>query len=295
VKLWERVVHWYDTSETLLARWVRAGREALLGEMPALAGGVALFAMFAVVPAIAAVVAIYSVVSDPVEIERHLRGLETVLPANVVNFLSEQLERQTQRSNRDLGFAVGISIVAAVFSARGAARAMLDALNRAYRVRDIRSWAHKTAVTFAMAMATILGVMLMFSVVVALPAMAAVLGFDEDYGLVRWVRWPALMTVLFMSLMLMYRYGPSPRPLGNVRHLAPGALIATLLQLFLSWALSVWVDRATSYNLWYGAFGSVVVVMLWFYLSTIAIVLGGFVNAELERHAGAPAPDRSMY
>jgi uncharacterized BrkB/YihY/UPF0761 family membrane protein len=35
--------------------------------------------------------------------------------------------------------------------------------------------------------------------------------------------------------------------------------------------------------------------MLWFYLSVISIVLGGFVNAELERHAGAPAPDRSMY
>ena len=45
----------------------------------------------------------------------------------------------------------------------------------------------------------------------------------------------------------------------------------------------------------YGTFGSVVVVMLWFYLSVISLVLGGFVNAELERHAGAPAPDRSMY
>jgi uncharacterized BrkB/YihY/UPF0761 family membrane protein len=39
----------------------------------------------------------------------------------------------------------------------------------------------------------------------------------------------------------------------------------------------------------------VIVVLLWFYLSVIALVFGGFVNAELERHAGAPAPDRSMY
>jgi membrane protein len=57
----------------------------------------------------------------------------------------------------------------------------------------------------------------------------------------------------------------------------------------------VWVDRVTDYNVWYGAFGTTVVVLLWFYLSTIAIVIGGFVNAELERHAGAPEPDRSMY
>ena len=55
------------------------------------------------------------------------------------------------------------------------------------------------------------------------------------------------------------------------------------------------MERVSHYELFYGAFGSVVVVLLWFYLSTIALVLGGFVNAELERHAGAPAPDRSMY
>jgi membrane protein len=95
--------------------------------------------------------------------------------------------------------------------------------------------------------------------------------------------------------MLLYRYGPSPRPLGNVRHLWPGALISTVLQVGMSWGLSVWVDRVANYNLWYGTFGSFFVVMLWFYLSTIAILLGGFVNAELERAAGAPQPDRSMY
>jgi membrane protein len=294
VRFWRRWVEWYHSSESIPATWLRAGREALLGEMPPLAGGTALFALFALVPTIAAVVAIYSLVADPVEIERHLRGLETVLPQNVVGFLSEHLERQTRRSDSDLGFAVVLSIGAAVFSARGAARAMLDALNRAYRVREVRTWAHKTAVTIAMAIATLLGVMLMFSVVVALPAVFAVFGFD-DYGIVRWLRWPVLMTVLFLSMMLLYRYGPSPRPLGNVRHLWPGAAISTLLTVLLSLALSVWVDRIASYNLWYGAFGSVVVMMLWVYLSTIAIVLGGFVNAELERHAGAPAPDRSMY
>ncbi|HEY5936252.1 MAG TPA: YhjD/YihY/BrkB family envelope integrity protein, partial [Kofleriaceae bacterium] len=79
------------------------------------------------------------------------------------------------------------------------------------------------------------------------------------------------------------------------QHLWPGALIGTVLLVLVSVGLSQWVDRVATYNLWYGTFGSVVVVMLWFYLSTIALVLGGFVNAELERHAGAPAPDRSMY
>jgi membrane protein len=79
------------------------------------------------------------------------------------------------------------------------------------------------------------------------------------------------------------------------RQLWPGALTATLLLVLVSWGLSQWVERVSHYELFYGAFGSIVVVLLWFYLSTIALVLGGFLNAELERHAGAPAPDRSMY
>jgi membrane protein len=293
VKLWDRWWTWFDSSESTLARWLRAGRHALLGEMPALAAGVALFAIFAVVPTLAAAVAIYSLVSDPFEIQQHLRGLETVLPPNVIVFLDDQLERQTHRSNRDISFALVVSIGGALFSARSAARAMLDALNRAYRVRERREWLHKTLVTIAIAGSTLVGLMLMFVVVVALPAMFAIFGF-EDYGVVHWLRWPALMAVLFSALVGLYRFGPSPRQL-EVRQLWPGALISTVLLLLMSWVLSVWVDRVANYNLWYGTFGSVIVVMLWFYLSTIAIVLGGFVNAELERHAGAPEPDRSMY
>ncbi|MBA2544709.1 MAG: YihY/virulence factor BrkB family protein [Deltaproteobacteria bacterium] len=295
MKLWHRLHDWHHTGESMLARWLRAGREALLGEMPALAGGTALFAIFAVVPTLAAAVAVYGVVADPIEIQQHLRGLEAVLPPNVVGFLSDQLERQAQRSNRDLGFALVVSVVVAVFSARGAARAMLDALNRAYRVREQRPWFQKTLVTIAIAGGTLVGLMLMFTVVVALPAVSSLMGFDGDYGIVRWLRWPALMAVLFSSLAMLYRFGPSPRPLADVRHLWPGALLGTVLLVVVSWALSVWVDRVADYNLWYGAFGTTVVVMLWFYLSTIAIVIGGFVNAELERHSGAPAPDRSMY
>lgn len=295
MRFWRRWQAWFDSSESIVAHWLRAAREALLGEMPILAGGTALFAIFAVVPTLAAAVAIYSVVADPAEIQSHLSGLETVLPPNVVTFIREQLERQAQRSSRELGLALAFSVLVAVFSARGAARAMIDSLNRAYRVRERRRPVHKLLITIAMAGGTLVGLMLMLVVVVALPALIAVLGL-EGWEFVRWLRWPALMGSVFVSLLALYRFAPSPRQLGDGRRrLWPGALISTVLLVVTSWALTQWVERVADYNLWYGTFGSVVVVMLWFYLSTIAIVLGGFVNAELERHSGAPAPDRSMY
>jgi membrane protein len=286
-------VAWIESSEAVVARWLRAARDALLGEMPVLAGGTALFAILATVPALAAVVGVYGLIADPHAIERHLRGLTAVLPPEVVKFVGDQLEQQATRSSGELRIAVVTSFVVAVYSARGAANALIAALNRAYRVRDCRRAVHKIVLSVAMAAVTLVGLMLMFGVVVALPGIVALLHL-HGYGLVRWLRWPSLMAILYGTLVLLYRYGPSPRPMTE-RHLWPGALTATLLLMLVSWGLSQWVERVSHYELFYGAFGSIVVVLLWFYLSTIALVLGGFLNAELERHAGAPAPDRSMY
>lgn len=293
IKLVRQLSHWVDTSDAIMAHWLRAAREALLGEMPILAGGTALFAMIAVVPTLAAAVSLYSVVADPAQVERQLLGLTAVLPPDVVGFLTDQLQQQAKRSNGELGVALAISTFLAILSARSAARALIDTLNRAYRVRERRKPGHKLLVTIAMAGGTLVGVALMFGVVVALPAIFALLAID-DYAVIHWLRWPALMAVIFVTLLALYRFAPSPRPMTE-RHLWPGAGISTLLLVVVSVGLSQWVTRVAAYNVVYGTFGSIVVVMLWFYLSTIAIVLGGFVNAELERHAGAPAPDRSMY
>lgn len=294
VKFLHRWKSWVDTSDAIVAHWLRAAREALLGEMPILAAGTALFAIISTLPLLAAVVSIYGVVADPVRIQSHLGGLATVLPPGVIEFLREQLQRQAQRSHGTIGIALAFSVIVAVFSSRGAARALIDSLNRAYRVRERRGKLHKFALTLLMGAGTMVGLLVVFVVVVALPGIFAVAGMN-GYAVAEWVRWPILMAVLFGTLLALYRYAPSPRPLGTERHLWPGALLGTVVLVAVSLGLSQWVTKVASYDVIYGTFGSVVVVLLWFYLSVIALVLGGFVNAELERHAGAPAPDRSMY
>jgi membrane protein len=293
-KLLIRWRDWWQTSDTWPARWLRAAHSALLGEMPALAAGTALFAILATVPTITAVVAIYGLVADPHQIHVHLKGLETVLPQEVVDFLGDQLERQAKRSSGELGIQLATSIVLAMYSARGSAQALLDALNRAYRVREVRGSLARIGIALAIAASTLIGLLVVLTIAVALPGFVAMLPWHVD-PIVGWLRWPALLAIVFAALSALYRFGPSPRPLGPTRHIWPGAAIATALLVIVSWGLSEWVERVARYALFYGAFGSVIVVVLWFYLSTIALVLGGFVNAELERGSGAPAPDRSMY
>ncbi|HTR50730.1 MAG TPA: YihY/virulence factor BrkB family protein [Kofleriaceae bacterium] len=285
---------WWRTSESSLARWLRAAHDALLGEMPILAAGTALYAIIAAVPTLAAVVAVLGLVTDPHQIHDHLNGLQTVLPQEVVDFLADQLERQSSRSSGELGLQLATSLVLALISARSSARALVDALNRAYRVREVRGVLHRLWLTFALAAGTLVALTVLFAVVVALPGIVAMVGL-KGYGIVRWLRWPVLLALTFATLLALYRVAPSPRPLGSGRRIWPGAAIATVLLVLVSWMLSEWVERVANYEVFYGAFGSIVVVVLWFYLATIALVAGGFVNAEIEREAGAPAPDRSMY
>jgi len=263
------------------------------------------------VPTLAAAVAIYGLVADPFQIHDQLGGLRRVLPVGVFDFIADQLQRQAKRSNGELGLQLGVSVFIALFSARGSARALIDALNRAYRVRELRSAFQRIGLAFSMALATLVGLMLMFAVLVVLPAIVGILNTDWIW-IALWLRWPALLAIVFFSLLLLYRYGPSPRPLGPrettdaggaihlphrpVRHIClPGAAIATVLLLLVSWGLSLWVDNIAHTELVYGAFGSAIVTILWFYVSTLALMIGGFVNAELERHAGAPQPDRDYY
>jgi membrane protein len=311
VKLVRQWSHWWRTSETVLARWLRAAHSALLGEMPILAAGTALFAILAIVPTLAAAVAIFGLVADPLKINTELPSLQHVLPVEVVGFIGDQLQRQASRSNGELGLQLVVSVALALFSSRASARALIDALNRAYRVRELRKPLVKLGLSLSMALATLVGLMVMFAVLVVLPAIAGVINHDWiPYALL--LRWPALLAIVFGTLTALYRYAPSPRPLGphkvtdaggpiNLPHrpvghvCVPGAMVSTCLLLVVSWALSVWVDKISSAELIYGAFGSVVVTLLWFYLSTMTLVFGGFVNAELERHRGAPEPERSMY
>lgn len=291
--IWRRWLAWSTTSESVSARWLRAAHDALFGEMPVLAAGTALFAIIAIVPTLAAVVSIYSIAADAAEIETHLRSLETVLPHDVVDFVGGQLLRQAGRSTGTLGIQVGVSIAVATLSARTSARALIDALNRAYRVREVRGILHRLGLSVAMALAALIGLMVLFTAVVALPGIVAAAGLS-GYHAVRILRWPSLLAIVFCTLGLMYRFAPSPRPPGTVRHMWPGAGVATVALIAVSWGLSLWVDYAANFEAFYGAFGSVIVIVLWFYFSTLALVLGGFVNAELERHVGAQGPESPL-
>lgn len=275
--------------------WVIAAKSALLGQTPVLAAGTALFAILATIPTMAAVVSLYGLIADPHEIQSHLAGLERVLPNAVVGFLAEQLKRQADRSSGELGLALAGSTLVALFSARGAIDALMTSLNQAYRVRDRRPMMQRFAITLFFATTTMLGMMVFAVVLVALPALRAVLPKNHVFNeLTLTIRWPLLFISVLIGQVVLYRLLPAPRQ-GKAHVIWPGAIAGTVMWLVVSWLLSLWVDQVANYQLFYGSFGTVVVVLLWFYFSIISINVGGFLNAELERRQGNPQPSQSFF
>jgi len=267
---------------------VRTAHRVLRGDLSVMSAGVALYALLAALPALTAIVSIYSLVANPVDIEPQLSGLVGVLPRPVVGFLVAQLEREASRPHDQLGLALGGSLALALWSARAAAAATVDAVHHAYGCPETRNFSRRFMFRISMALATIIGLLVTAAIVVALPAVVALIGLGETA--IDWVglaRWPVLLVVYTGSMAALYRLAPSPRPMTR-RRLAPGALAATVLWLAGSYGLSTYVQRINDYENVYGAFGGVVVVILWFYVSALSVLLGGVLNAELER-AAAPA------
>jgi len=264
---------------------VRTAARVAGGELSVLAAGIALFGLLGTVPTLAAIVSIYSLVANPSDIEPQLASLAGVLPREVVAFLIDQLEREAARPQGQVGIALATSLFLALWSARAAVSAAIDALHHAYRVPEDRGFTHRVALRFGMALGGLVGLLVTAVVVVALPAVVALLG--ATINTIDWVavmRWPVLLVVYNGAMMALYHLAPSPRDVARHRVL-PGAVAATSLWLFGSFGLSVYVSRIANYENVYGAFGGVVVVILWFYISAISIVLGGVLNAELERTA----------
>lgn len=109
------------------------------------------------------------------------------------------------------------------------------------------------------------------------------------------LRWALLVAVVIVALAVVYRIAPD-RDAPRFRWVSPGAVVATVLWVAGSVAFSLYVNNFGSYNATYGALASVVVLMLWLYLTAYIVLLGAEINAESERQTrrdttrGAPQP-----
>jgi membrane protein len=160
---------------------------------------------------------------------------------------------------------------------------IMTATNIAYAEVEKRGFVKQTLLSLLFTLAAIVGFLLMLAIGVAVPISLKVLGTSPW---VQWsvggLRWLMLWGFAVAGLGLLYRYAPS-RHRARWRWVTWGSAIAATGWIILSVGFAFYVGSFATYGKTYGALGSVIALLMWFYLSSFVIIVGAEINAEMER------------
>ena len=257
-----------------------------------MAGGVAFYGLLSLAPGFTALVALYGLMFDPSQVQAQIATMEGIIPEEARRLIADQLTTIVQGSSSSLGIGFVVSLALAIWSANSGTSALMQALNVAYGEREKRSVLRYYGTALLLTAAVVLFGILSLTLVAIIPAVVGLLPLG-DFGkeLVGWIRWP-LLTILFAAgLSVVYRYAPS-RNQPRWSWVSPGAVVATILWIIGSVLFSLYVEKFATYNRTYGSLGAVVVLLMWFWLSAYAILLGAELNAEMELQTERDTTDR---
>jgi membrane protein len=260
----------------------RTYREITSDRISLVAAGCAFYATLALFPAITMLISIYGLAFDPTTVEPQLQVIREFLPPAAFTLIADRVHTLVSRGNATLGFSLLISTAVALWSASTGTKSLLSALNMAYEEQEDRGFLRFQAVGLLMTLCAILGAIIALTILVFLPLAIAFIGLDAyAKALLRIVSFLVLISFVMGSLSALYYFGPS-RQSAKWQWINPGSVTATVLWLAASVLLSIYVAHIASYDASYGPIGAVVGVMMWFWVSAYAILLGAELNAELE-------------
>jgi membrane protein len=260
---------------------VRVGEDRVLAE----AAAVTFYSLLALFPALAALISLYGLVADPATIENHLSLAAGLVPGGGMQIVTQQLHSLAAAGHGALGTGAVAGILFSLWSASAGMRAIFDSLNAVYEQKETRGFVHRVLLSLAFTLGGLLFVVLAVAGVVAVPIVLdyAGLGSSTD-TLLSVLRWPVLLLAVAFMLGMIYRFGPS-RPRAKWRWVSAGGGLAALAWVLASAGFSYYAANFGSYNKTYGSLGAAVGFMTWIWISTIIMLVGAELNAEIERQA----------
>jgi membrane protein len=216
--------------------------------------------------------------------------LTSVAPESVSGLLERTLHEVASGSS---GEKLSIGFIAALWAASNGMAAIIQAFNIAYDVKETRAWWKQRLVAIGLTVGFLVLITSALALLVYGPAlihwMAEHLGFGGVFTVLGMVlEWLVLLVFLVVAFNILYLYAP------NIKHhrwhwLMPGTVAGIGLWLLASFGFKVYLHYFDRYSVTYGSIGAVIILLLWFYLSGIAILVGAEVNSEVEKASGGMA------
>ena len=250
-------------------------------QIPLIGAGVAFFGFLALFPSLIALVLAYGLFADPSTIATQIDSVGSALPTEVKDLIVTQLTEQSQRTGA-LSVGVIISLLLALWSASGGVANLVLAINTAYDETDDRPIVKKRLLALALTLGAIVFMIVLVTLIAVLPIVFSMFEGGPLRWLVQVVRWVLIAVLIMIALAVLYRVAPD-RDAPKMRWASPGAIVATLLWLIVSLGFSLYVTLFASYAKTYGALAGIVVLLMWLWLTSYALLFGAEINAEAEQ------------
>lgn len=203
--------------------------------------------------------------------------ITTALPGEPTRFLEEFVREITAEERPDV---LSLGVILTLWSGSSIFVSLADGLNRMYDVAEGRVWWKRRLIA--------LGLLLCASILLTLGATAILAGSEilDRVGLGgTWnaARWPLAWLALSALAWLIYYYLPNREQSLSIPYVTIGALVGTGLWLVVTTGFRVYVTNWGSYGSTYGLVGGILVLLIWLYLTALAILFGGEVAVSLEQ------------
>ena len=272
--------------------WARAEEDEIFGRSAQLS----YYFLLALFPLLLFLITLFGYFDGAGSHLRHklLSYLGDVMPSSASQLVVETIDQVTAARG---GGKLSFGLLAAIWAASSGMNAVGQSLNAAYDVRETRPWWKVRLISVALTFA--LSTLITSALVIVLyggrlgRSLAASIHEGRAFA-VTWkiLQWPIALAFVFITFALIYHFAPDLAAKRRQRRLAasdyrrrwlsPGVVVAVALWLLVSLGFRVYLHFFNSYSATYGSLGAVISLMLWFYLTGAAILLGGEINCELE-------------
>ena len=180
-----------------------------------------------------------------------------------------------------------VGLTLALWSLSGAMQTVMWAMNVAYERPETRGFVRRRLIALAMILCCVVAVGLVFGLLILGPLVSGWIGSGVgEPTVVSWVWWTAQWPILIGGLLATFAtilwLAPDAQP-SRWTFITPGAVTAVVIWLVASGGFAVYADGFSSYNKTWGALSAAIVMLVWLWLSALALLLGGEINSEAER------------
>jgi len=245
------------------------------------AAGVAFYAFLALIPTLVAFISLYGLVANPADVTRQVKDVASALPKEVQNFFVYQLTSIIHADRTGVSVTLIAAIALALWSASGGMAALVTGVHVALDREQPKSYVKKRGKALLLTIGAIVFLSVVIFVIAAVPPLLSNVGLASAGRIVLGIlRWPILAAVMVVGVGLLYRVSVKDGPRGWLGVVTPGSVVAMVGWLIVSALFAVYTANFSSYSKTYGALASIVVLLLWLWLSCLLVLLGAEVDGS---------------